>query len=56
MTPRTTTTTPDASQTPREEPTDPRPAPAQIVPNDRELVLEDLVIEDVSIDGMCGVY
>jgi mycofactocin precursor len=21
-----------------------------------ELVLEDLIVEDVSIDGMCGVY
>jgi mycofactocin precursor len=23
---------------------------------DEELVLEDLLVEDVSIDGMCGVY
>ena len=22
----------------------------------RELVLDDLLVEDVSIDGMCGVY
>ena len=22
----------------------------------RQLVLEDLLVEDVSIDGMCGVY
>lgn len=28
---------------------------ADPVPTD-ELVLEDLLIEDVSIDGMCGVY
>jgi mycofactocin precursor len=25
-------------------------------PSDQELVVEDLVVEDVSIDGMCGVY
>jgi mycofactocin precursor len=25
-------------------------------PEDGELVLEDVVIEDISIDGMCGVY
>jgi mycofactocin precursor len=25
-------------------------------PSDQELVVEDLLIEDVSIDGMCGVY
>ena len=25
-------------------------------PSDEELVLEDLLVEDVSIDGMCGVY
>jgi mycofactocin precursor len=25
-------------------------------PADETLVLEDLVVEDVSIDGMCGVY
>jgi mycofactocin precursor len=23
---------------------------------DEELILEDLLVEDVSIDGMCGVY
>jgi mycofactocin precursor len=23
---------------------------------DEELVVEDLLVEDVSIDGMCGVY
>lgn len=27
-----------------------------IRPSDEELVLEDLLVEDVSIDGMCGVY
>jgi mycofactocin precursor len=25
-------------------------------PSDDKLVLEDLLVEDVSIDGMCGVY
>ena len=25
-------------------------------PSGQELVVEDLLIEDVSIDGMCGVY
>jgi mycofactocin precursor len=25
-------------------------------PRDDELVVEDLLVEDVSIDGMCGVY
>jgi mycofactocin precursor len=30
-------------------------APAE-APADEELVLEDLLVEDVSIDGMCGVY
>jgi mycofactocin precursor len=24
--------------------------------NQEELVVEDLLVEDVSIDGMCGVY
>ena len=28
----------------------------QTEPSDEELVLEDLLVEDVSIDGMCGVY
>jgi mycofactocin precursor len=27
-----------------------------IRPADEELVVEDLLVEDVSIDGMCGVY
>ena len=25
-------------------------------PSGKELVVEDLLVEDVSIDGMCGVY
>jgi mycofactocin precursor len=27
-----------------------------LVEDDRELVQDDLLVEDVSIDGMCGVY
>ncbi len=35
-----------------EETSDPvEPADAQ-----EELIVEDLLVEDVSIDGMCGVY
>ena len=30
------------------------PAPTRV--SDDELVVEDLLVEDVSIDGMCGVY
>jgi mycofactocin precursor len=33
--------------TPTAEPAEPAPAP---------LVEQDLLVEDVSIDGMCGVY
>ena len=38
-----------------------RPAPDDAAPpaepsSDEELVVEDLLVEDVSIDGMCGVY
>ena len=29
---------------------------AEDVATDTELVEEDLLVEDVSIDGMCGVY
>jgi mycofactocin precursor len=35
--------------------TDEREAPAP-EGHDGGLVLEDLLVEDVSIDGMCGVY
>jgi mycofactocin precursor len=32
-------------------------APVQTAPpSDEELVVEDFLVEDVSIDGMCGVY
>ena len=30
--------------------------PHELPEEDRELVEEDLLVEDVSIDGMCGVY
>jgi mycofactocin precursor len=36
----------------RPEPEEATPAP----PTDENLVVEDLLVEDVSIDGMCGVY
>jgi mycofactocin precursor len=29
---------------------------APLVEDDRELVEDELLVEDVSIDGMCGVY
>jgi mycofactocin precursor len=40
------------------EQTAPEPPSEETVPDpsDEELVLEDLLVEDVSIDGMCGVY
>ena len=31
-------------------------APPAEPSSDEELVVEDLLVEDVSIDGMCGVY
>ena len=34
----------------------PTPPEAAPVTDDEELVEEDLLVEDVSIDGMCGVY
>jgi mycofactocin precursor len=30
--------------------------PAPVVSSDEELVESELLVEDVSIDGMCGVY
>ena len=32
------------------------PASPIVEDEDTELVVDDLLIEDVSIDGMCGVY
>jgi mycofactocin precursor len=35
----------------------PKPAPAdEVLLEEAGLVEEDLLVEDVSIDGMCGVY
>jgi mycofactocin precursor len=44
---------PEPSTEPSEdrEPTPPAPTPAPTA-----LIEEDLLVEDVSIDGMCGVY
>jgi mycofactocin precursor len=48
------------SSTPEQlEQTSPEPESDEVTatqPSDDELVLEDLLVEDVSIDGMCGVY
>jgi len=36
---------------------EPEPVEATAAPpTDENLVVEDLLVEDVSIDGMCGVY
>jgi mycofactocin precursor len=43
----------DATTTTIDEPREPG---AQDDVEDDELVLEELLVEDVSIDGMCGVY
>jgi mycofactocin precursor len=32
------------------------PAASVVEDEDQELVEQDLLVEDVSIDGMCGVY
>lgn len=32
------------------------PVATQPEASEQELVLDDLIVEDVSIDGMCGVY
>jgi mycofactocin precursor len=32
------------------------PADDDVLPGEDALVEEDLLVEDVSIDGMCGVY
>jgi mycofactocin precursor len=44
--------------TPSQPPVEPEPEPVTVEPSEREdqLVEEDLLIEEVSIDGMCGVY
>ena len=30
--------------------------PADALPQEEELLEDDLLVEDISIDGMCGVY
>ena len=43
----------DSTAAPIEAPTE---STEPQVANEQELVLDDLIVEDVSIDGMCGVY
>jgi mycofactocin precursor len=31
-------------------------ATADVLPIEEDLVVDELLVEDVSIDGMCGVY
>ncbi len=43
--------------TPPQRPVEQEPEPVAAEPaDDDQLVEEDLLIEEVSIDGMCGVY
>ena len=44
---------PDAEKAAMTRPTGDDPTPPS---TGEELVVEDLLVEDVSIDGMCGVY
>jgi mycofactocin precursor len=46
----------DPSSEPNQPPTGSDPWPATPGVAEGELVAEDLLVEDVSIDGMCGVY
>lgn len=48
----TATTTPDTIEATPADPAAPAPAVTDTTP----LVTADLLVEDVSIDGMCGVY
>ncbi len=36
--------------------TDPTPADSAVEPADEALVEDELLVEEISIDGMCGVY
>ena len=59
MTPSPPTTTDRPPR--RDRPDQPRrrsppPATRRLAPGGTDLVEEDLLVEDVSIDGMCGVY
>ena len=44
--------------TPPQGPVEPEPEPVatDFADGDEQLVEEDMLIEEVSIDGMCGVY
>jgi mycofactocin precursor len=48
------------SEPPTEEvpssPTDLLGGPAAVHPPDVQLVVEEVLVEEISIDGMCGVY
>lgn len=46
----------DGGVTDDERVTDPMPEAEQGAEEPGSLVEEDLLVEDVSIDGMCGVY
>jgi len=35
---------------------DPDPPTPEAAESEEDLVLDELLVEDVSIDGMCGVY
>jgi mycofactocin precursor len=37
-------------------PNEPATPPVEDQVQDQDLIVEDLLVEDVSIDGMCGVY
>jgi mycofactocin precursor len=49
-------TTPEQLEETAVEPRVEEEAAAQPPSDGDELVVEDLLVEDVSIDGMCGVY
>jgi mycofactocin precursor len=51
-----TVTTSDPTRVPEERTTTPTLTSAIPDTGTEELVEEDLLVEDVSIDGMCGVY
>ena len=46
----------DPTTEPNQAPTGSDPGPAAPAVGEGGLVSEDLLVEDVSIDGMCGVY
>ena len=52
----TTTTDVDTDHLDRVQPRDATPPPPAPRESDPVLVQADLLVEDVSIDGMCGVY